>query len=374
MKRNLMGGAALATLCALAGAQTAPAATSSVTLYGLIDVAVESINNVGASGINLVRMPSTTGSLPSRWGMRGSEDLGDGLKAVFALESGFAPDTGASGQGGRLFGRQAYVGLSGNWGTVSLGRQYTMLFWSLLDADVIGPMVFGLGSLDSYLPNTRVDNALAWRGTFNGLTLGATYSLGRDSANPTPNNPAGTNCAGESASDTMACREWSLLAKYDQPNWGVAAGFDELRGGAGSWAVAGLSAGALADRRTTLNGYVKFAGLKVAGGLISRNNEGSAATPRSDLIFAGVSYPVTPSFTVDAQLSRLKFKDSANQARLAILRGVYSLSKRTAVYAGLGQIGNDGTLAVSVSSGAPGSNPAAGASQTGLVAGLRHSF
>jgi predicted porin len=374
MKRNLLGGAALSTLCALAGAQTTPAMPSSVTLYGLIDVAVESISNVGTPGTTLVRMPSTTGSLASRWGMRGSEDLGGGLKAVFALESGFAPDTGAAGQAGRLFGRQAYVGLSGDWGTVSLGRQYTMLFWSLLDADVIGPMVFGLGSLDSYLPNTRADNALAWRGTFNGLTLGATYSLGRDSANPTPNNPAGTNCGGESATDTKACREWSLLAKYDQPGWGVAAAIDEQRGGAGSWAVAGLTSGAMADRRTTLNGYVKWAGVKLGGGLIHRKNDGSAATPHSDLIFAGISYPVTPSLTVDAQLSRLKFKNSANQAQLAILRGVYSLSKRTAVYAGLGQIGNDGTLAISVSGGAPGSNPAAGASQKAVVVGLRHAF
>lgn len=370
MKRNLIGGAALSALCALAGAQT----TSAVTLYGVMDVAVESISNVGPSGINLVRVPSTTGSLPSRWGMRGSEDLGNGLKAEFVLESGFAPDTGTSGQGGRLFGRQAYVGLSGKWGTFSLGRQYSMLLWSLIDADVIGPMVFGLGSLDSYLPNTRVDNALAWRGTFNGVTLGATYSLGRDTANPTPNNPAATNCGGESATDTMACRAWSMVVKYNQPGWGVAAGIDELRGGAGSWAVAGLTSSTLTDRRTTLNGYVKLGAAKVAGGLISRDNQGSATTPRSDLLFVGVSYPVTPSFTLDAQLAQLKYKDSDNKAQLAVLRGVYSLSKRTAVYAGVGQIGNDGTLAISVSGGAPGSNPAAGASQTGMVAGLRHSF
>lgn len=370
MKKELCAAAVLSGLCAVSSAQTAP----SVTLYGLIDVAVESISNVGSPSFNLVRMPSTTGSLPSRWGLRGNEDLGDGMKAEFVLESGFAPDTGASGQGGRLFGRQAYVGLSGPWGTVSLGRQYTMLYWSMLDADVIGPMVFSPGSLDSYLPNTRVDNALAWRGTFNGLSLGGVYSLGRDSANPTPNNPAGTNCAGESATDTSACRAWSLMAKYNQPRWGVAAAIDEMHGGAGSWVGAGLTSSALTDRRTTLNGYVKFDSLKLAGGLIRRNNEGNAATPRSDLIFVGVSYPVTSLFTVDAQLSQLKYDNSANKAQLSVLRGTYSLSKRTAVYAALGHIANEGTLAISVSGGAPGSNPAAGASQTGLVMGLRHAF
>ncbi|MES2944216.1 MAG: porin, partial [Pseudomonadota bacterium] len=370
MKKKTFGGLALSALsafCAIASAQTLP----SVTLYGLIDVAVERVSNVGASGTSLVRVPGNTGSLPSRWGMRGSEDLGDGLKAEFTLESGFGPDTGSLGQGGRLFGRQAYVGISGKWGMVSLGRQHTMLQTALMDADVIGPMLFSLGSLDNYIPNARADNALAWRGTFDGLTLGATYSLGRDTANPAPNNPGGTNCAGESATDTQACREWSLLAKYNQPSWGVAAGIDEMRGGAGSWVAAGLTTSSLTDRRSTLNGYVKVGTVKLAGGLISRNNEGSAATPRSDLIFFGVSYPVTPSLTLDAQLAQLKFKNSANKAQLALVRGVYSLSRRTALYASLGHISNDGTLAISVSGGASGSNPAAGASQLGILASCR---
>jgi predicted porin len=215
---------------------------------------------------------------------------------------------------------------------------------------------------------------VAWRGTFNALSLGATYSLGRDSANPTPNNPAGTNCGGESATDASACREWSLMAKYKQPTWGLAAAIDELHGGSGSWAVAGLTSSALKDRRTTLNGFFNLGSVKLAGGIIKRDNEGSATTPRSDLIFVGATYPVTSNFTVDGQLSQLKYDNSANKAQLTVLRGTYSLSKRTALYAALGQIANDGTLAISVSGGAPGSNPAAGASQTGVVAGLRHSF
>lgn len=357
-----------ATLLLATGAQA-----QQVTLYGLFDVAVERVSNIGATGASVVRMPTTTGTLPSRWGMRGSEDLGDGLKAVFTLESGFGPDTGVSQQGGRLFGRQAFVGLTGNFGTVAFGRQYTMLFYSLLDTDVIGPMVFGIGSLDSYLPNTRIDNAITWRGTlFSGLSAGASYSLGRDTVNG--NSPAATGCGGEVAGDSSACKEWSAMLKYDQPSWGVAAGVDQLHGGAGSWAVLGLTSSALTDRRTTLNGYVKFGGLKIAGGLIKRHNEGSATTPRSDLLFIGASYPITPAFSVDAQLSQLKFKDSANKAKLGIVRGNYSLSKRTTLYAAFGRIDNDGTLAISVSGGAPGSNPAAASSQNGVVTGIRHTF
>lgn len=71
---------------------------------------------------------------------------------------------------------------------------------------------------------------------------------------------------------------------------------------------------------------------------------------------------------------RLDFKNSPNKANLLVLRGTHSFSKRTAVNASLGRISNDGTLAVSVSGGAPGSAPVAGASQSGLMLGVRHNF
>ncbi|WP_291123886.1 porin [Hydrogenophaga sp.] len=109
-------------------------------------------------------------------------------------------------------------------------------------------------------------------------------------------------------------------------------------------------------------------------GAMRRDNEGNAATPKSDLLFVGATYNVTPAFAVDAEWFRQDFKNSANQANLLVVRGTYSLSKRTAVYASLGRISNDGTLAVSVSGTAPGSAPAAGASQSGLMLGVRHNF
>ncbi|RYF45153.1 MAG: porin, partial [Comamonadaceae bacterium] len=212
-----------------AHAQTPPTAASSVSMYGLVDVGVERVNNVGASGSGLTRMPSNTGTLPSRLGFRGSEDLGGGLRALFTLEMSFAPDQGTLGQGGRGFGRQSFIGLAGSWGTVTAGRQYSMLFMSVLDADVIGPAVYAMGSLDSYIPNARADNAIAYRGTFSGLTLGAQYSFGRDAVNAGP-SPAGTNCAGESATDSSACRQWSAMAKYDSAIWGAALAYDRQNG------------------------------------------------------------------------------------------------------------------------------------------------
>jgi predicted porin len=199
-------------------------------------------------------MPNQTASFPSRFGLRGSEDLGNGLSAVFTLELGFAPDTGALSQGGRFFGRQSFVGLSGPWGAVTLGRQYTMLFWSLLDADVLGPNLHGSGSLDNTIPNARADNAFAYRGSFDGVMLGATYSLGRDAVNA--GSPAGTNCLGELGADAKACREWSVMLKVDRPSWGAAAAVDEARGGPG--AFAGLVSSAMKDTPGSVNGHVKL--------------------------------------------------------------------------------------------------------------------
>ena len=242
-------------ICALgqlAGASPwACAQSSSVTIYGIIDAAVERANNVGTAGASIYRMPGLTGTFPSRLGFRGTEDLGDGLRAVFVLEQGFAPDTGTLNQGARMFGRQAFVGLSDRWGTISFGRQYTMLYMSVLDADILGPNLYGSGSMDGYIANARADNPIAYRGTFGGFTVGTTFSLGRDVVAA----PAGANCPGENGADSAECRGVSAMLKYDTPSWGVAAAVDELRGGAG--AAGGLVASSLKDRRATLSGYVK---------------------------------------------------------------------------------------------------------------------
>ena len=356
--------ASLLTTAAATHAQT-------VSIYGLLDLGVEYVSNVGSAGNSLKRMPGQTGSLPSRLGFRGSENLGQGLSALFVLEQGLLPDTGVQNQGGRMFGRQSFVGISSPWGTLAFGRQYTMTVWSLFDADILGPGIYSSSSLDSYIPNARADNAITWRGAFGGVSLGVTYSLGRDAVNAGP-SPAGTNCAGESANNSRACREWSALVKYDSTNWGAAVSIDEFRGNAG--AFGGLVSSALSDTRVSANGYVKFGRTKVGGGLIRRNNEGSAATPRSDLWYLGAAHLVTTALTVDAELFRLAYDNSSNRAALAATRVTYALSKRAAVYATAGHIRNEGALALSVSAGAPGSNPAAGAPQSGFTLGVRHLF
>lgn len=105
---------------AIAMAVLPPAATvraqSSVTLYGLVDVGVEYASHASATGGSVKRLTSG-GQNTSRWGLRGSEDLGGGLKALFQLESGIVIDTGANDS--QLFRRQANVGLEGRFGRLA---------------------------------------------------------------------------------------------------------------------------------------------------------------------------------------------------------------------------------------------------------------
>jgi predicted porin len=113
MKKALL---ALAVLAAFAG--TASAQTN-VTMYGVLDMALQHEND----GVNSTTALDSGIQSGSRLGFKGTEDLGGGLKANFDLEAGVNADTGTSSQGGILFGRQAWVGLSGGFGSLRLGRQ-----------------------------------------------------------------------------------------------------------------------------------------------------------------------------------------------------------------------------------------------------------
>ncbi|MCP3719179.1 porin [Paraburkholderia sp. CNPSo 3281] len=365
---------------ALSGAAKAQ---SSVTLYGIIDTGLEYVSHVGAKGDGLVRMPSITGSLPSRWGVRGSEDLGEGLKAIFTLESGFNVRGGDMGQGGRLFGRQAWVGLSSNYGALTFGRQYTMTYVALLENDVMGPAIYSLGSLDNYIPNARSDNTVAYKGKFGGVTLGGTYSFGRDSAG-TGNSPGQGTCAGSVPGDFQQCHQWSLMAKYDAQNFGAVASYDQQRGGTNAAAnffdgvaPTKITSSGDKDTRVLLNAYVKFSGATISGGWLGRWVEPAAQTVssvRSNLFYLGAGYQVTPFFIVDGTVYRIINRVHDTRATLSTVRATYLLSKRTAVYGQLGYITNSPRASYTLSSGGAGSTPSAGANQTGAMIGIRELF
>jgi len=362
-KRAVM---ALALVAAIAAA-TPARAQGGLQTYGLLDLGVEHVQGHGGPGaIGVTRMQF--GTLPSRLGFRGAEDLGGGTRAIFNLEMGFNADTGVIANGGRSFGRTSTVGLAGDWGTVTLGRQLTFLFWSMTESDIMGPGAYSSSSLDPYLANIRADNAIAYRGSFGAWSVGALYSLGRDVV--ATNSPGGTNCAGELPGDARACRTLSGMLKYEQASWGVALGADRIQGGPG--AFGGLSSSDRSDTRATLNGYLKLGEVKLAAGYLRRDNEGSATQPRSDLWWLGGTYPSGP-WLFEAQLFKLDDRHTANGARLAVFRASYFLSKRSLVYATAGHIRNSGSLALPVN-GYPGLTNTPGGSQSGFMLGVKHTF
>jgi predicted porin len=180
---------ALLALGAFAGAAHAQ---SSVTLYGIVDTGILFNNNV--KGLHEYALSQANSS---RWGLKGTEDLGGGLSAIFNLESGYTTGTGALGQGGLEFGRKAFVGLSSTtFGTVTVGRQYsisndlTSVFASGADWAASG-LAYGTraSDVDNVDTSNRIQNSLKYTSpNYNGLQAGALYSLGGQAGDFTKNS------------------------------------------------------------------------------------------------------------------------------------------------------------------------------------------
>jgi predicted porin len=157
-------------------------AQSNVQVYGLLDVGIDHISHANPAGGGVTRVTSG-GSNNSRFGFRGSEDLGNGLKAVFNLEGQLDVDLGASD--GPLFRRQANVGLEGSFGKLILGRSYSTVYNFVNPFDPMGyapawswvPTGNGTGS-NKYSMTTAFDNMVKYEGRFGGFKVGASYGAG----------------------------------------------------------------------------------------------------------------------------------------------------------------------------------------------------
>lgn len=160
-KVSARGAACLGLGLSLGATASAPAAASNLHLYGSLTQGVSYVSNI-AGGSSARIDPGTM--QPDRFGLRGSENLGDGLRANFLLESGFSTQTGSSIVPGVLFNRNAWVGLSDGWGSVQLGHQPGFMF------DVIGKysngfqltnfFLFHPGNLDNLANTFQADNAI----------------------------------------------------------------------------------------------------------------------------------------------------------------------------------------------------------------------
>ncbi|MBN3810079.1 porin [Paraburkholderia sp. Ac-20347] len=242
---------------------TASHAQSNVTLYGVIDSGINYTNNVqkgksanGFTGGHQIAMieGGSAGLQGSRWGITGTEDLGNNMKAIFLLENGFYSNNGALNQGGAMFGRQAWVGIKSDFGTVTLGRQYDPvvdLFRPYLASPQWGGyMTAHPGDLDNAQNTRRINNSIKFRsGTWNGLTVEAILGLG--------------GVAGSFAQNSI---------------WGAGT----------SYAAGPFSAGAA--YLNISNPSLSFFGANPNAGPATSNNLGSfgsATSPESNPVFAG---------------------------------------------------------------------------------------
>ncbi|MGA3948794.1 porin [Ralstonia nicotianae] len=363
-------------------------AQSSVTLYGVADVGVEWANKVpGADGQGHSRVAMQSGNLSgSRWGLRGVEDLGGGLKGIFNLESGFNLDTGAGAQTSngtsRLFGRNAYVGLQGQWGQLTLGRQQNLLYDFALAYD---PMAiagrYSITAQDQFMAG-RADNAIKYIGTFGGLSVSALYAFNRDGQ-----EVAGVNKLG---------REWSLGANYAAGPFGLGVVYDQSNGTAPSTAsfAAQNAAADNKEQRATIAGTYAFGPAKLYAGYrwyhANFATVAGAGNLRSNLYWLGAGYQATPALTLTGTAYYQQFKNSGSGNPWLFVVGTdYALSKRTDAYfnvayaknssgSGLGVAGlNDsGYAGTTLTNGSQVlSNTTNGnANQFGAVVGIRHKF
>ncbi|VVE17067.1 porin [Pandoraea terrae] len=157
-------------------------AQASVTLYGVIDEGIDFTNNSGGNSLWHMRDGTYDGQYGSRWGLKGKEDLGGGLSALFLLENGFSLENGQLRQGGLLFGRQGYVGLSHHsYGTLTFGRQYDSIVDFLqpvtAPGNFGGPIVHS-GDIDNTINSFRVNNSVKYRSpNLQGFEFGGMYSF-----------------------------------------------------------------------------------------------------------------------------------------------------------------------------------------------------
>ncbi|CAG9273307.1 porin [Paraburkholderia unamae] len=389
--------------CALA---TGAHAQSSVTLYGTMDVGLVYTNNQQVTHAD----GSTSGHanwqlgggnlVPSRWGLTGSEDIGDGTTVNFTLENSFFSQNGALLQGGTLFNRNAWVGVANTrFGTLTLGRQYDPF------SDDLGAYassnnwatLYGshFGDVDNLNEAFNFNNSVKYVSpSFGGFTIGGLFSFGGVAGNFSQN------------------RGWSVAANYANGPLSLSAGYLELRnplqaalggesGYIGDFSCSNPSA-SYCELQNAQRVNIFGAGGSYAFGKVSVALSYTHTRLSHSLYFADAARPQGADISFDiAELNTswqyspaLQFgfayifndahPDGASSTRLhqINLGAVYSLSKRTAVYAvAIGQKSSGAGLGIDPANGAtqnlaqiPNLVNSDSDKQIAVIAGIRHNF
>ena len=374
------------TLVAMAVMAVAGAASAQATLYGSIDssIGIASQTTGGTdTATGNVGLQMGSGSMNgSRWGLKATEDLGGGMSAMVQVESGFSHDTGASAQGGLLFGRQAFIGLSGNFGSVTLGRQYTALdtVWGTYDAQEYGhtsAMGYawggGVNKGGAAGDVGRVDNMIQYSlPAMGGLSASIQYAPGEDKTTGKDASSYFGLMAGYTAGAFSAHIGYESIATKTAAGTATYAinqtAADVTKNGGALGGIATVAGAAAVDKTvasTIIGASYDLGSVKLFGAYEMATAE---AGKKDTGYMVGVSIPAGAAKVHLGYATETQAADGKAEAKASGFGGHvrYPLSKRTSVYAGF-------------SRGTSNDSVATGTAQTETVntlygAGLRHSF
>jgi predicted porin len=378
---------------ALAGLTAAPAfAQSNVTVYGRVDYGYMSRGgNDGLVDVNGRKGEMDSGiQSGSRLGFKGSEDLGNGLKAIFEIESGVrndAPNTTAGTSGLFSTNRHAYVGLTGNFGTVVGGRLDGVRYGVYNKYDA-----FGGGGMGNFTQMTqqvdRADNAIAyispkWNGF--GLVLAHSRDVAGQEVAGSVNQAGGV--AGTTKANAGDGRLYTIMGTYDNGPLSLSLDYEAIKFAHSSNAAAGADDAYVA----LIGGSYDFGMVKLSAVYDIHRADGNAALGTSvdavDYNAWFVSAKV-PYGKFDFKATYGRISDKRNASDIAALGGAaanvvgdaskfgiglnYNLSKRTNIYADYARISNDSNANYQLS---PAANSAGtGYGVSGFNVGLAHNF
>lgn len=351
-------------IAALICASPAVIAASSVELYGVLDVNVEAVNNSpDASGGSKTVAGMRSGGLGgSRWGLRGTEDLGNNLKAIFMLESGIDVTNGIASGG--LFRRSALVGLKGNWGQLALGRQRTPTFiYSMIYEPTLGAPQY---APTAHLVPPRHDNLVTYSYETPTFRIGGHYGFSEQD---------------EQIRDDLGTTSTYGAAVTYRPvkMFGAYLGFDRINGiDRNSLTAAGR------DEVTNIQTGVRFEQGPWVGIVAYRHRNVDRMLPgvkdiKSHLSMAGIQYAYAPNSVVSLAYYNEHYKDkpagwkgvTSSTVHQITLTALYGLSKRTTLY-GVVSHAINGPMNMGASANY---RLAAGKdSQTAVALGVRHRF
>lgn len=335
-------------------------AQSSVTLYGIADAGVEFLTgapNATGEATHLLRAESG-GVKSSRIGLKGSEDLGGGLKAIFQLEGGIDITDGKSLQSGRLFGRQAYVGLSSRFGALTFGRQRVPMYDFSVRYDPLSYNTYGLKQTDAQFTG-RADNSVKYRGNLGPVSIEALYSTGYDATIAN-----GAQVPGE----FKVGREIGAAAQYAIGPFSAMVVYD-LRNGTSIATQSGKEQHFAAAATYQLAKAKAFVGYRWLSSTLPLD---SSTQAHANELWGGLEYRVSAPLTLAGAAFWTDITSAGQRPLYLAATAKYRLSKRTSLYTQVGYVKNSHGSNLGLNG--YDTDVVAGHNQTGVMLGVIHYF